>query len=154
MSYVNSKSSIKNIKNIRKKIYYSLNFNLFWSSTWIVLHLEFALCQSTPTGRLCKHKGKYLILWYCQVRGMNKTYTRMSESVSCQVVSLEKSHVTHGASIWLHPCTHRAKYFVKTTEWTEQDTLILIMYPDMPKAVAPVLWNTNCISLTFCNLST
>ena len=35
----------------------------------------------------------------------------MGESVSCQVVSLEKSHVTHGASIWLHPCTHRAKIF-------------------------------------------
>lgn len=36
------------------------------------------------------------------------THTRMSEFVSLQVVTLEKPHVTHGTSKWLHPYTHRA----------------------------------------------
>lgn len=38
------------------------------------------------------------------------THTRVSEAVSLQVVTLNKSHVTHGTSIRLHPYTHRAMY--------------------------------------------
>lgn len=54
--------------------------------------------------------------WFEKVSQMNKsnaesraaqwvemTCTRMNEAVSLKVVSLEKSHVTHGASIWFDP---------------------------------------------------
>lgn len=56
----------------------------------------------------------------------------MGESVSCKVVSLEKSHVTHGASIWLHPCTDRAKDFKKNNTWNLTGHTH-VMYPDMQK---------------------
>ena len=46
--------------------------------------------------------------------------------------------------------TQSKKYFVKTTQQTEQDTLTYVMYPDMPKAVAPVRCDTKCIRLTTC----
>ena len=36
-----------------------------------------------------------------------QTHTSMSEAVSCQMVTLEEPHVTHGASVWLHPYTHK-----------------------------------------------
>ena len=37
-----------------------------------------------------------------------RVHTHMSEAVSRQVVALKKPLVTHGASVRLHPYTHRA----------------------------------------------
>lgn len=43
------------------------------------------------------------------------THTRMSEFVSLQVVTLEKPHVTHGTSKWLHPYTHTEHTIIQPT---------------------------------------
>lgn len=39
----------------------------------------------------------------------------MSEFVSLQVVTLEKPHVTHGTSKWLHPYTHTEHTIIQPT---------------------------------------
>lgn len=51
----------------------------------------------------CNSKTRQVI----RIRGV---ITRMYEAVSLKVVTLEKTHVAHGASIRFHAWMHRAKY--------------------------------------------